>query len=123
MVVFLNKVDLVQDRDLLELIELEVREFDEACAGDNVGLRLRGIGKDALKRGMVIARPASVAPRAQFEAHVVALSKEEGGRHTPIFSGFRPPARWTCCTPSFCCRATTPAFGSAFPSRSRWRRI
>jgi elongation factor Tu len=59
-------------------------------AGDNAGLLLRGIDKDALKRGMVICKPGSVKPHTKFLAEVYVLSKEEGGRHTPFFNKYRP---------------------------------
>jgi elongation factor Tu len=59
-------------------------------AGDNVGLLLRGVEKDDLERGMVLAKPASITPHTKFKAEVYVLSKEEGGRHTPFFKGYRP---------------------------------
>src|SRR6266704_484609 len=163
-VVFLNKCDLVDDAELLDLVELEVRELlgaldksipvpkreidkpflmpvedvfsitgrgtvatgridrgkikvgeevemvgfgtdkktvvtgvemfrkllDDGQAGDNVGLLLRGIEKDQIERGMVLAKPGSIKPHTQFEAEVYVLTKEEGGRHTPFFKGYRP---------------------------------
>ncbi|KAF2551732.1 hypothetical protein F2Q68_00037210 [Brassica cretica] len=135
MVVFLNKEDQVDDAELLELVELEVRELlssyefngddipiisgsallavetltenptrnytvtgvemfqkilDEALAGDNVGLLLRGIQKADIQRGMVLAKPGSITPHTKFEAIVYVLKKEEGGRHSPFFAGYRP---------------------------------
>src|ERR671914_653826 len=162
-VVFMNKVDMVDDPELLELVELEVRELlssydfpgddtpvikgsalkalesgdpnseqgkvatgriergvvkvseevalvgfgaskktvvtgvemfrkllDQGEAGDNVGLLLRGIEKNEIERGMVLAKPGSITPHTQFEAEVYVLTKEEGGRHTPFFKGYRP---------------------------------
>src|SRR6266567_880219 len=163
-VVFLNKCDLVDDAELLDLVELEVRELlskyeypgddipvirgsalkaiagdkawvgkveellaaldasipvpkrevdkpflmpvedvfsitgremfsrllDGGQAGDNVGLRLRGVEKQELERGMVLAKPKSITPHTQFESEVYVLTKEEGGRHTPFFKGYRP---------------------------------
>jgi elongation factor Tu len=64
--------------------------MDEGHAGDNVGLLLRGVEKDQLRRGHVLAKPGSVTPHTEFEAEVYVLTKEEGGRHTPFFSGYRP---------------------------------
>lgn len=71
-------------------IEMFRKELDEAIAGDNAGLLLRGIGKDEIERGMVLAKPGSITPHKKFECEVYVLSKEEGGRHTPFFSGYRP---------------------------------
>ena len=64
--------------------------LDEGRAGDNAGLLLRGVDKEELMRGMVIAKPGSITPHTKFEAEVYVLSKEEGGRHTPFFNGYRP---------------------------------
>jgi elongation factor Tu len=64
--------------------------LDEVQAGDNVGILLRGIDKDEVERGQVLAKPGSVTPHTNFEAQVYVLSKEEGGRHTPFFNGYRP---------------------------------
>jgi elongation factor Tu len=160
-VVFLNKVDMVDDEELLELVELEVRELlsqygfpgEEApvvrgsalkalecgcgsrecrwcgailalmdavdsyvpvpvrdvdkpflmpvedvfsitgrgtVAGDNIGCLLRGVDKDEVERGQVLAKPGSIQPHRRFEAEVYVLTKEEGGRHTPFFAGYRP---------------------------------
>jgi elongation factor Tu len=71
-------------------VEMFRKTLDEAIAGDNVGLLLRGIEKEELMRGMVIAKPGSIKPHKKFEAQVYVLSKEEGGRHTPFFSGYKP---------------------------------
>ena len=71
-------------------IEMFRKELDEAIAGDNAGLLLRGVGKDEIERGMVVAKPGSITPHKKFECEVYVLSKEEGGRHTPFFSGYRP---------------------------------
>src|SRR5512140_2751397 len=71
-------------------IEMFRKSMDECMAGDNVGLLLRGIEKDDLERGMVIAAPKSVTPHTKFKAEVYILTKEEGGRHTPFFDGYRP---------------------------------
>ena len=59
-------------------------------AGDNVGALLRGIEKDGIERGQVIAKPGSITPHTKFEANIYVLSKDEGGRHTPFFSGYKP---------------------------------
>src|SRR5918996_990813 len=58
--------------------------------GDNGGLLLRGVGKDEIERGMVLAKPGSITPHTKFKAEVYVLTKEEGGRHTPFFKGYRP---------------------------------
>ncbi len=71
-------------------IEMFRKTLDEGQAGDNVGLLLRGIDKNSLERGMVIAAPKSITPHTKFKAQVYVLTKEEGGRHTPFFSGYRP---------------------------------
>ncbi len=139
-VVFLNKADKIDDKELLELVELEVRELltkygfpgektpiihgsalkamegdqgplgvpsilqlleatgvemfrkvlDEGQAGDNVGVLLRGTKKEEVERGMVLAKPKSITPHTKFKAEIYVLAKEEGGRHTPFFNGYRP---------------------------------
>ncbi|MCH9015326.1 MAG: elongation factor Tu [Gemmatimonadetes bacterium] len=71
-------------------VEMFRKLLDEGLAGDNVGLLLRGIEKDELERGMVLAKPGSVTPHTKFDAEVYVLTKEEGGRHTPFFKGYRP---------------------------------
>ena len=71
-------------------IEMFRKLLDDARAGDNVGLLLRGVEKDQLERGMVVAQPGSVTPHTKFKAQVYILTKEEGGRHTPFFNGYRP---------------------------------
>ena len=71
-------------------VEMFRKILDEGEAGDNVGLLLRGIDKDEVRRGMVIAKPGSVHPHKKFEAAVYILKKEEGGRHTPFFNNYRP---------------------------------
>ncbi|HTR80028.1 MAG TPA: elongation factor Tu [Bacteroidota bacterium] len=70
--------------------EMFRKELDEVVAGDNAGLLLRGIEKDELERGMVIAKPGSITPHKKFNAQVYVLKKEEGGRHTPFLNGYRP---------------------------------
>jgi elongation factor Tu len=71
-------------------LEMFRKLLDEVHAGDNVGVLLRGIDKDEIQRGQVLAKPGSITPHTQFEAQVYVLSKEEGGRHTPFFSHYRP---------------------------------
>jgi elongation factor Tu len=71
-------------------VEMFNKTLDEGQAGDNVGVLLRGMERDDLERGMVVAAPGTITPHTEFEAHIYALSKEEGGRHTPFFSGYRP---------------------------------
>ncbi len=71
-------------------IEMFRKLLDEARAGDNVGVLLRGVGKDEVERGQVLAKPGSITPHTDFEAQVYVLTKEEGGRHNPFFSGYRP---------------------------------
>jgi elongation factor Tu len=71
-------------------LEMFRKLLDEAVAGDNIGVLLRGIGKDEVERGQVLATPKTITPHTQFKAQVYVLTKEEGGRHTPFFSGYRP---------------------------------
>lgn len=71
-------------------IEMFNKELDEGIAGDNLGLLLRGVDKKEIERGMVVAKPNSITPHKVFNAQVYVLSKEEGGRHTPFFSNYRP---------------------------------
>jgi elongation factor Tu len=71
-------------------VEMFRKLLDEGMAGDNVGLLLRGVEKDQVERGQVMAAPGSVKPHTEFEAEVYILAKEEGGRHTPFFTGYRP---------------------------------
>jgi elongation factor Tu len=89
-----EKVEIVGLRETRESVVTGVEMFrkllDEAVAGDNVGLLLRGVDKDDLERGMVIAAPKSITPHKRFKASVYVLTKEEGGRHTPFFNGYRP---------------------------------
>ena len=66
------------------------KTMDQGQAGDNVGCLLRGIKREEIERGQVIAKPGSITPHTKFEAEVYVLTKEEGGRHTPFFSGYRP---------------------------------
>ncbi len=71
-------------------VEMFRKLLDEGRAGDNAGLLLRGIGKDEIERGQVLAKPGSITPHTKFKAEVYVLTKEEGGRHTPFFNGYRP---------------------------------
>ena len=71
-------------------IEMFRKLLDEGQAGDNVGVLLRGIGKEEVERGQVLAKPGSITPHTDFEAQVYVLTKEEGGRHNPFFTGYRP---------------------------------
>lgn len=71
-------------------VEMFRKVLDEGQAGDNIGLLLRGIEKDDVERGQVLAKPGSITPHTEFEAEVYVLTKEEGGRHTPFFTGYRP---------------------------------
>ena len=89
-----EKIELVGIRDTQNTVCTGVEMFrkilDEGQAGDNVGLLLRGMKKEDVERGMVICKPGSVTPHTNFEAEVYILTKEEGGRHTPFFTGYRP---------------------------------
>ncbi|MCW6037914.1 elongation factor Tu [Spirulina subsalsa FACHB-351] len=71
-------------------VEMFQKTLDQGMAGDNVGLLLRGVKKEDIERGMVIAKPGSITPHTQFEGEVYVLTKEEGGRHTPFFKNYRP---------------------------------
>jgi elongation factor Tu len=89
-----EEIELVGIRDTTKTICTGVEMFrkllDEGQAGDNVGLLLRGTKRDAVERGQVVAKPGSITPHTKFKAEIYCLSKEEGGRHTPFFSGYRP---------------------------------
>jgi elongation factor Tu len=89
-----DKVELVGIRDTQETVCTGVEMFrkilDSGQAGDNVGLLLRGMKKEDIERGMVVCKPKSVTPHTKFECEVYILTKEEGGRHTPFFNGYRP---------------------------------
>jgi elongation factor Tu len=71
-------------------IEMFRKELDSAMAGDNAGILMRGVNKEEIQRGMVLAKPGSITPHTDFESEVYILSKDEGGRHTPFFNGYRP---------------------------------
>jgi elongation factor Tu len=89
-----DKVERVGIKETRETVVTGVEMFrkilDQAEAGDNVGLLLRGVEKDDLERGMVLAAPRSITPHTKFKGKVYVLTKEEGGRHTPFFNGYRP---------------------------------
>ncbi|WP_419924642.1 elongation factor Tu [Candidatus Poriferisocius sp.] len=89
-----DKVEIVGIRDTAETVCTGVEMFrkllDEGRAGDNIGALLRGTGKDEVQRGQVLAKPGSINPHTNFEAQVYVLTKEEGGRHKPFFSNYRP---------------------------------
>jgi elongation factor Tu len=71
-------------------VEMFRKLLDEGQAGDNVGCLLRGTDKDAVERGQVLAKPGSITPHTKFKAQAYILTKDEGGRHTPFFNGYRP---------------------------------
>jgi elongation factor Tu len=89
-----EEMEIVGFRDTRKTVVTGVEMFkkllDEGRAGDNVGLLLRGVEKDNVERGQVIAKPGSITPHTKFKGEVYVLSKEEGGRHTPFFKGYRP---------------------------------
>ena len=88
------KIQVIGLRDTLEVtvtgVEMFQKSLDQGIAGDNVGLLMRGVKKEDIQRGQVLAAPGSIKPHTRFEAEVYVLSKEEGGRPTPFFSGYRP---------------------------------
>jgi elongation factor Tu len=89
-----EEVEIVGFRDTRKTVvtgvEMFKKQLDEGMAGDNAGLLLRGIGKDDVERGMVLAKGGSITPHTKFKAEIYVLNKEEGGRHTPFFKGYRP---------------------------------
>ncbi len=89
-----EEVEIVGIKDTQKTVvtglEMFRKTLDETQAGDNVGILLRGIEKDQIERGQVIAKPGSIQPHTEFEAEVYILSKDEGGRHTPFFTGYKP---------------------------------
>jgi elongation factor Tu len=90
----MQEVEVIGIKDTRKTVVTDIEMFrkllDEAIAGDNVGLLLRGMGKDDVERGMVIAQNGTIKPHQKFRASVYVLKKEEGGRHTPFFKGYRP---------------------------------
>ena len=89
-----EEVEIVGIRDTQKTVATGIEMFrkllDQGQAGDNVGVLLRGVGKDDVERGQVLAKPGSITPHTDFEAQVYVLTKEEGGRHNPFFPGYRP---------------------------------
>ncbi|HEV2951700.1 MAG TPA: elongation factor Tu, partial [Actinomycetota bacterium] len=90
----MSEIEIVGIKDTRKTIATDLEMFrkllDEIRAGDNVGVLLRGIDKEEVERGQVLAKPGSITPHTEFEAQVYILSKDEGGRHTPFFDGYRP---------------------------------
>jgi elongation factor Tu len=90
----MSEVEIVGLKDTRKTTATDIEMFrkllDKATAGDNVGVLLRGTTKDEVERGMVLAKPGSITPHARFKAEVYVLSKDEGGRHTPFFTKYRP---------------------------------
>ncbi len=89
-----EEVELVGIRDTVKTTAVSIEMFnkilDEGRAGDNVGILLRGLKKEDVERGQVLAKPGSITPHSEFEGQVYVLTKEEGGRHTPFFTGYKP---------------------------------
>jgi len=77
-------------RTVVTSMEMFHKILDKVMAGDNAGLLLRGVGKEDVERGMVIAKPGSIKPHTKFEAQVYVLKRDEGGRHKPFFTGYKP---------------------------------
>ena len=92
-------------------LEMFRKLLDEAQAGDNIGMLLRGIEKNQVERGQVIAAPGNITPHKKFKAQVYILTKEEGGRHTPFFNGYRP---------QFYFRTTDVTGVAKLPAGERW---
>jgi elongation factor Tu len=89
-----DEVEIVGLRDTQKTvvtgIEMFNKNLDKGMAGDNAGILIRGIKKEDVERGQVLAKPGSITPHTEFETEVYILSKEEGGRHTPFFKGYKP---------------------------------
>ncbi len=89
-----EEVEMIGIRDTRKVVVTGVEMFkkllDQGQAGDNVGLLIRGIEREEIERGMVLAKPGSIKPHTEFEAQIYVLTKEEGGRHTPFFKGYKP---------------------------------
>src|SRR3569832_532627 len=90
-----NEIEIVGIHEKVEKtvvagLEMFQKSLDFAQAGDNAGALLRGIKREEIERGQVLAKPASITPHTHFKAEVYVLSKDEGGRHTPFFNGYRP---------------------------------
>src|SRR5438874_8919336 len=90
----MSEVEIVGIKDTRKTVATDLEMFrkllDDVQAGDNIGVLLRGIDKDEVERGQVLAKPGSITPHAEFAAQVYVLSKDEGGRHTPFFSNYKP---------------------------------
>jgi elongation factor Tu len=90
----MDEVEIVGLKDTRKTVATDIEMFrkllESADAGDNVGVLLRGTKKDEVERGMVLAKPGSITPHMHYKAEVYVLSKEEGGRHTPFFTNYRP---------------------------------
>src|SRR5213075_786557 len=90
----MEEVEIVGIKPTAKTVATDIEMFrkllDEARAGDNVGILLRGVKKEDVERGQVIAKPGSITPHTKFKAEIYVLTKEEGGRHTPFFKGYRP---------------------------------
>ena len=89
-----EEVELVGFRPTVKMVAVSIEMFgktlDEGRAGDNVGVLLRGLKKEEVERGQVLAKPGSITPHTEFDGEVYVLTKEEGGRHTPFFTGYKP---------------------------------
>jgi len=89
-----EEVEIVGIRDtrksVVTGVEMFKKNLDQGQAGDNVGILLRGIERDDIERGQVLAKPGTITPHTEFDAEVYILTKEEGGRHTPFFKGYKP---------------------------------
>jgi elongation factor Tu len=89
-----EEVEIIGFRPTVKTVATSVEMFrkilDQGQAGDNVGVLLRGVKKDEVERGQVLAKPGSITPHTKFKGEAYILTKEEGGRHTPFFSGYRP---------------------------------
>jgi elongation factor Tu len=89
-----DEIEIVGIRDTMKKVVTGVEMFkkllDEGMAGDNIGVLLRGTDRDEVERGMVLAKPGTITPHKKFKAEVYVLSKDEGGRHTPFVTGYRP---------------------------------
>jgi elongation factor Tu len=89
-----EEIEIVGLRDTKKVVvtgvEMFHKQLEDGQAGDNVGLLLRGVEKDDIERGQVLAKPGTITPHTQYKAQIYLLKKEEGGRHTPIFTGYRP---------------------------------
>ena len=90
----MDEVEIVGLRDVQKTVATDLEMFrkllDEARAGENVGVLLRGTKKDQVERGQVLSKPGTIQPHTKFKAEVYVLTKEEGGRHTPFFTNYRP---------------------------------